>query len=41
MDVKEVEFEGRSVSGYDVLTGYCEHGSGSSRSVKEGIFVTS
>ena len=36
MDVKEVEFEGRSVSEYDVLTGFCEHGNGSSRSINEG-----
>jgi len=31
----EVEFERRSVSGYDVLTGFCVHGNGSSRSIKE------
>jgi hypothetical protein len=36
MDVKEVEFERRSVSGYDIFTGFCEHGNGSSLSFKEG-----
>jgi len=36
MNVTEVEFEERSVSGYDVLSGFCVHGNGSSRSIKEG-----
>ena len=36
MIVTEVEFEGRCVSGYDILTGFCVHGNGFSRSIKEG-----